>query len=323
MTIMQRSPWTLAAASVVVVAWTTGAVAGQAVVGFKQAPGKVMVTIDGQRVATYVYRDTEIPRPYFANVLGPDGIQITRNQPPVEGRDPTDHPLFHPGIWMAFSDISGSDYWRNQAAVVQEGFTETPTGGRGRGTFAVRNRYLAEQDKETMVCCEVCRYTFVVRPSGYLLIWDSTFFNNQASFYFGDQEEMGLSVRLATPVRVFDGGRILDAAGRINEPEIWGHASNWCDYSGTIDGKYAGAMVMPDPANFRPSWFHARNYGNLLANPFGRKSFGKGEASKVVVSPGDRFRLRFGVLLHVAPAEDKMDLSAAYADYLRLIEELP
>ena len=40
-------------------------------------------------------------------------------------------------------------------------------------------------------------------------------------------------------------------------------------------------------------------------------------------TPGERFRLRFGVLLHVAPAGEKMDLSAAYADYLRLIRRLP
>ena len=38
-------------------------------------PGKVQVTIDGQDVATYVYADPNIPRPYFAHVRGPGGIQ--------------------------------------------------------------------------------------------------------------------------------------------------------------------------------------------------------------------------------------------------------
>ena len=58
---------------------------------------------------------------------------------------------------------------------------------------------------------------------------------------------------------------------------------------------------MCHPANFRPSWFHARDYGLLLANPFGRKAFGKGDASKVVVKRGGTLRLRYGVLLHARP----------------------
>ena len=54
------------------------------------------------------------------------------------------------------------------------------------------------------------RFVFVsllVRPAGYLLTWDSTF-SSDRSFYFGDQEEMGLGIRVATPIRVErgDGG---------------------------------------------------------------------------------------------------------------------
>ena len=39
-------------------------------------------------------------------------MQVTRHHPPIEGQDRVDHGTFHPGIWMAFGDISGSDYWR-------------------------------------------------------------------------------------------------------------------------------------------------------------------------------------------------------------------
>jgi len=74
---------------------------------------------------------------------------------------------------------------------------------------------------------------------------------------------------------------------------------------------------MPDPANFRPCWFHARDYGLLLANPFGRRAFRKGPPSKVVVKPGESLRLRFAVLLHASPARGKPALDAAYADVLR------
>lgn len=45
---------------------------------------------------------------------------------------------------------------------------------------------------------------------------------------------------------------------------------------------------------------HARDYGFLAANPFGRNAFGKGELGKVVVQPGESLRLQYSVLLHSA-----------------------
>ncbi len=290
-------------------------------VAFTQQPGKVLVTIAGQPVATYVYADEEITRPYFAHVRAPGGVQVTRNHPPIEGKDPTDHATYHPGIWLAFGDISGSDYWRNRARVVHREFVEEPVGGPGKGTFAVRNTYLVEGDAEKANCREVCRYTIVVRPSGYLLIWDSTFSAAEGEFYFGDQEEMGLGVRVASPIMVKAGGTILDAPGRKNEREVWGNQAAWCDYSGTSGGQHVGVTLMAHPGNFRPSWLHARDYGLLVANPFGRKAFRQGDPSKAVVKPGEHLRLRYGVLLHAAPAEKKPDLAAAYADFLRVVAE--
>lgn len=284
-------------------------------ISFRTEPGKVVLLVDGTPVATYVYEDETIRRPYFAHVRAPGGVQVTRNHPPVPGRDPTDHADCHPGLWMSFKDISGSCYWRSEARVVQETLAEAPAGGPGRGAFAVRNRYLAENDEKRTVCQEVCRYTFLVRPAGYLLIWDSTF-QSDSGFYFGDAEEMGLAVRVATPISVKQGGTILDASGRRNEREVWGNSADWCDYSGIIDGRRAGVTLMPDPKNFRPSWYHARDYGVLVANPFGREAFRKGPASKVVVKPGESFRLRFGVLLHAGPKGVEPDLRAAYADFV-------
>ncbi len=76
--------------------------------------------------------------------------------------------------------------------------------------------------------------------------------------------------------------------------------------------------LMCHPGNFRPSWMHARDYGFIAANPFGRKAFTEGEPSKVVVAPGERLRLRYGVLIHEEPQDTSPDLKTAYEDYLTL-----
>lgn len=289
-------------------------------VDFRRQKTRVVVTVGGEPIATYSYYDNEIHRPYFAHLRGPHGIQLSRNFPPIEGEDPTDHPLYHPGLWMAFGDISGSDYWRNKAHVVHDRFLQQPSAGSGEGGFAVRNRYMAQDDPSRVVCREDCVFRFAVRPAGYLITWDSTFQSDHA-FAFGDQEEMGLGIRVASPIRVEAEGTIIDAQGRSNEAEVWGNAAAWCDYRGPMAGYLAGMTIMAHPSNFRPSWYHSRDYGFLAANPFGRHAFGKGPPSSVVVEPGDSLRLRYGVLLHVGPAGTPPDLHAAYDDYVRSSDE--
>jgi len=281
----------------------------------QQSPGRLLLRTSGLPVATYVYRDAEISRPYFAHLRAPGGVPVTRTYPPVEGKDPTDHATFHPGLWLAFGDLSGADSWRLKVPVRHERFVETPKSG-DRGQWAVRNRYLAADGEKTL-CTETCRYTLLVRPSGYLLLWDSTFRAEGDEATFGDQEEMGLGVRVATPLAVTKSGRISDSEGRQNEAQVRGQAPDWCDYSGVVDGRRVGVTLMPHPANFRRSWFHARDYGLFAANPFGRQALTGGEPSRVVVRPGEALRLRFGVLLHGSPAGEAVDLKAAYADYLR------
>jgi hypothetical protein len=120
---------------------------------------------------------------------------------------------------------------------------------------------------------------------------------------------MGLGVRVATDLAVTNGGVITNSEGRKNEKEVWGTQADWCDYS----GKFGGIMLMPDSRNFRRSWFHARDYGLLVVNPFGRQALAKGEPSRVVVERGETLMLRFGVLIY----DGDVDRRAAYQDFLR------
>lgn len=291
---------------------------------FARGDGTITVAIDGLPVAVYCYKDEKITRPFFAHVRAPGGVQVTRHHPPIESQDLVDHGTFHPGIWMSFGDISGSDSWRLKARVRHAEFVSEPHGGSGRGTFAVRNEYLDQQDPSKKVCGEVAHYTFLVRPAGYLLLWDSTF-SGDREFSFGDQAEMGLGFRVATPLRVGGksadkvppgNGTIFDSEGRANEKQIWGNSAKWCDFSGTMAGQLLGMTIFVHPGNLRPSWFHARDYGVLVANQFGRKEFKKGDVSKITVRPGENFRIRYGVLIHSSPSGSRPDVAAAYEDYL-------
>ncbi|MCX8038706.1 MAG: PmoA family protein [Candidatus Sumerlaeia bacterium] len=291
--------------------------AAQPRVEFTSAPGQVAVSIGGQPVAVYVFADPKIPRPYFAHLRAPGGIQVTRNHPPIAGKDATDHDMLHPGLWMAFSELSGCDYWRNKNKVVHKEFVQPPTGGEGKGAFAVCNLYMGAREDEPPVAREICRIAVHVRPAGYLVVWESVFATDRESCVFGDQEEMGLGVRLATPLIEKSGGTVVNSAGVRRAKTAWGRPAEWCDYSGVLDGKRAGIVLMCDPSNFRPSRFHVRDYGLMAANPFGRKVFG-GEPSTVAVRRGETLRLRYGVLLYAIEPDAGLDCKAAFADFLQV-----
>jgi hypothetical protein len=297
-------------------------------VNFVKGSGRVTVLIDGMPVAVYCYEDEKVRRPYFAHVRATSGIQVSRNQPPVAGQDSTDHSTYHPSLWMSFAELGGSDFWRNFARVKQVEFVEPPRDDTGRGSFVVHNQHLDQKDPSHVICDETVRYTFVPHRDGFLILWDAKF-SSDKEFSFGDWEEMGLGLRVATPIRVgaktdvglpSGNGTITDSEGRKDEAEIWGNSADWCDYSGTIADELVGMTIFCHPQNFGPSWFHSRDYGMIVANPFGRQTFGKGEKSNVVVRPGESLRLRFGVLVHNGPLGSKPDLAAAYEDYKHLAE---
>ena len=291
-------------------------------VTFEHEPNVLHISVGGQHFADYVYFDQEITRPYFAHVKTPAGIQVTRNRPPDPDKDLADHATMHPGIWMAFGDISGNDYWRLKAKVKHEQFIQPPEGGPGKGMFGVRNYYWNKEDSDR-IAAEEAYFTILVEADAYLLLWDSTFmpYGETDKIVFGDQEEFGLGIRVQTPLAEQFGGVMTDSEGRKGAQQIWSQQADWIDYSGTLEGKWIGMAIMPHPENFRPSWYHARDYGLIVANAFGREAMKAGPKSEVVVNKGEKLRLRYGVLIHSGDSATDLDLTQAYSRFLEVIND--
>jgi hypothetical protein len=277
---------------------------------------RVVLKIGDQSVATYVFRDAQVNRPYWAHIRTPSGIQVSRHHPPQEGVDATDHAGLHAGIWMSFGDLSGQDYWRMKAHTEHVRFVVEPRVVNGAGEFTVLNRYGASAGGSA-IAEEECGFSVVCLPGGYRLTWRSQFRPLGDELVFGDQEEMGLGIRVMTPLAVDrkQGGRLLDDQGRRNESEIWGRTVDWVDYAGPFQGSWVGMTVMAGPDNFRRCWAHARDYGFVALNPFGRKAFTGQDESHVVVRRGDSLTLVFGIVVHESKTEDDVDVTGLYRDF--------
>lgn len=284
----------------------------------EQTEERLVFSDDGKPVGEFVFRDETIRRPYFANLRTVSGVQVTRNHPPIKDGDATDHDTMHPGIWLAFGDISGSDFWRNQGTIEHLRFTQEPVIEKEQIRFATESRLMTAEGKE--VCRITNRFLLANRPLGRLLIWEATFRSDAADFTFGDQEEMGSGARVATALTEKSGGRIVNSLGQETAAKTWGQKALWCDYSGQANGKPVGITLMPAPTNFRESWWHNRDYGLFVANPFGRGAMKQGAKSEVVVRRGESFRFGFGALWH--EAKDYQP-EAAYREFVNEWKKWP
>ena len=288
---------------------------------FRDTPDQLELFFGNQQIATYLKRNPKLTRSALVNIQSPGGMPITRNFPP---RHPEDldpgyraeqgiiHPIMHPGLWLSYGDVNGNDYWRLRARVLFDRYVTPPTGDKNSGKFTVRNLYKSE-DKSRTVCTETVTYRFQRVPQGIALHIGATYQSNDKDFYFGDQEESGLAVRVASPIRVQGGnGTILNDRGEKNGAGVWGKQAKWMDYSGIVDERHVGVLIVPGEKNPRPSWLHARDYGVVVVNPFSRQPKERREPYvKTWIKKGQPFRLSFAVLLYDVPAAESVNREEA------------
>ena len=282
----------------------------------EQLSDRLVITHGSNLVAHFVFADTNILRPYFAHVHTPDGIQVTRNHPPITGVDPVDHATMHPGIWLAFGDISGQDFWRNKATIRHEKFTKSPETTNGQLSFATESTLIGTNG-QALVKLNQSFFIISAIRGYYSLGWTATFTPIIDDFSFGDQEEMGFGIRVATPLSEKNGGTVRNSDGLTGAKNAWGKTAAWCDYSGVLSNRLVGITVIPNLKNFRPSWMHSRDYGLIVANPFGQKAFTKNEPSSVPVKKGESFTLHFAAFIHSSPTNEPPDLNTTYKSFTR------
>lgn len=277
---------------------------------------QLAIQYKGESIASYFYRHAKVWRPFFANLRSLRGTQVTRNFPPLDG-DPNDHWDMHPGLSLGFAVLDGVNFWHNrEGKVVHGGFSNIAAGVKD-ATFATINRYLNAAGEE--ICVEAVTYTIITNADGYLIISDSKI-SAKKPIYFGVKEEMGLALRVATPISVkFGKGSILGAAGGINEKGTWGKVDSWWDCFGPIGDSSAGVQIMSAPGNPKV-WAHSRDYGVLVANPF-PVDVAKNRGKRTDLPAGETLHLQFGVQIHEHQKREHYDPMLAHQRFLDTIQK--
>lgn len=122
-------------------------------------------------------------------------------------------------------------------------------------------------------------------------------FDQQGRLIFGGQEEMGFGIHGATPLSKKNGGVITNSSGLTIPKATWGLAAQLSDDSGKRENQPVGITLLTHPENFRESWWHNRDYGILVANPFGRYAMKQGDPSSIRVGRDKPLRIVFGTMI--------------------------
>ena len=266
------------------------------------------ITIDGMLFMSYNYGPDSF-RPYLHPVIGPHGLPITRGFPMIANvpGESTDHP-HHKGICSAYGEVGGVDNWAesDEAGRTVHGCFEDFQTGPVFGSFIAVGDWV-DPNASKIVLSERREITIYANKNGRLFDIVLTLMAKDSDVLFGDTKEGGfISVRVASSMDVTRGGRLENSREGIGEPEGWGKRAEWCDYSGPLGGKIAGIAVLEHPSSFKhPTYWHARDYGLMSANPFGISAFRGGHHNgDYVLRAGESINFSYRVYIHEGGASE-------------------
>lgn len=272
------------------------------------ADHQIAVSIGSSLFTTYHF-GPDLARPYCYPLNDPTGSCVTRGAAGEKPGETTDH-VHHRSLWTAYGEVNDTDNWSEEAGhgrTVHTGF-DLIESGPVVGRLRARSDWKSSSGSASLLH-ETREFRFYNTDDDQMRLFDYLLdLEAVEDVHFGDTKEGGfLSVRVATSIDAALGGKIENSYGGIGEGECWGRRANWCDYSGLLDGHWAGIAVMEHPDTFRsPTYWHVRDYGLMGTNPFGGATFTSNPAlnGAFTLSRGERLRFLYRVSVHLGDAGD-------------------
>lgn len=260
------------------------------------------------------------------------GTDVTRAFPlQARAGERTDHP-HQIGLWFNYGDVNGYDFWNNSNATPEERRGEmghivhrairSTESGENRGVLVVTAEWRNPEGEPLLE--ETTRFVFRSDPPTVRSIDRITTLTAlDEAVRFTDNKEgmLGLRVRRELEMPVEEPLALTDARGEPmddpvmdNEgvsghyyssegvegyPDVWGTRAAWMALEGEIKRKPVTVAILDHPDNpGYPTYWHARNYGLLSANPLGQKVFSEGQhVLNFALEPGESATFRYRVLL--------------------------
>jgi len=302
-------------------------------VAISQLEDRLRVEINGELFTEYHFRN--VPRPFLYPLIGPGGAGMTRNWPMKETpNEEHDHP-HHRSFWFTHGDVNGHDFWTEREGtgkIVHAGFDRI-TSGNNFGVIQSRNNWVAHDGK--IICTDEQTLRIQSMTGNERMVdFQITLHASHGAVTLGDTKEGTMAIRVAETMRVekpihakgekpkVGQGHIVNSEG-LRDGETWGKRSNWCDYSGPVDGKTVGIAFFDHPKNpNHPTWWMVRGYGLFAANPFGQQAYeNTPEKGDVKIPSGQSLTFRYRFYVHEGD-EKQASVTRRYEEFLEGAEKI-
>jgi hypothetical protein len=308
---------------------------------------QIDVIIDGKLFTSYCWYDN-VYKPVLFPVCTSAGTFITRGFPlkPREG-ERGDH-LHQIGIWLNYGNVNGYDFWDNgetgsknpENGEVKHLAVEKLSGGIGEGVMVTRESWLDPSGKELLA--ENTEYHFIAKDSTRIIDRITTLTASGNAVTFKDTKEGMFGIRVArqlelpskedvvltdskgNPITVKQlpnegvTGNYLSSEG-VSGDSVWGTRARWMDLYGSIGSEKISLVVCDHPKNQNyPTFWHARGYGLLSANPLGVKDFTKGkEELNFSIPAGKSTTFRYRVIIYSGSHLSEAEINAYAEDFAK------
>lgn len=249
----------------------------------------------GETLITEYRTDHHLP--YLYPLVGPAGNNLTRNFPmdKSHGDEQPDHP-HHRSFWFTHGNVNGHDFWHSpdhKSKIVHKSFE-----GLNEGAFTANLEWTHDQ---TVLLKEKRSYHLQWLDDKTMSIDVTSKFTAQTDVTFGDTKEGSFALRVAPTLRhkgKVAKGHLANSEGQ-KDGDVWGKRAKWISCFGPDPKGQATVISMMDhPENLRhPTYWHARTYGLLAANPFGVKDFTKKGNGDLELKKGTTLTQRYRVLI--------------------------
>jgi len=268
--------------------------------------------LDGETLVTAYRTDSKVP--YLYPISSPSGPNLSRYWPMkdgVEGEE-LDHP-HHRSMWHSHGSVNGFDFWawtgNKDARIVHLKTEESQASGK-KAMFRTKLEWRGDQK----VLLEEDREYRIENLDADTRAFDVTFTLKAVNgdVVFGDTKEGFFAFRVDRTLRLkgpMAKGGISDNHGR-KDADCWGKKSSYVTFHGPDEqGKTAVITMMDHPKNLRhETWWHARDYGLLAANPFGIHDF-EGKRDKTLgnftLKDQESITFRYRLVVHRGEVDDK------------------
>ncbi len=273
--------------------------------------GKLIVKAGDDLFTQYIYKDEKRSKPVLYPVIGPLETPLTRKYPleeKSEGEE-SDHP-HHASLWYTHGDVNGVDFWavgENKGKIIHQEFLEM------KGNSFTSSNFWKDGEGKT-ICQDQRTLSFhEFGQNGRAIDIEITLMATVEDLVLGDTKEGSMGIRMAPEFRLrgkVARGSCLNSEGAVGK-SIWGKRASWVSYWAKFDEQNLAISIFDHPSNPRhPTWWHARDYGLVAANPFGQHDFeGKPKGTgDMKLNLGEKVTFKYGFLFHLG---DPLDSNVA------------